>query len=347
VAVLAVLGAGYMGSALASIAASRGHEVRLWGTWLDDDLVAPPMRGEPHPRLKLRLPPEVRCYASGDLAEVLAGAEAVACAVNSDGVLPVFERAREHLPRAFPLLSVTKGFLPDSTGRIRRISEVLGERILGPAGREASFVAVSGPCKAMEAARGVLTGVVYASEDAAAARRCAGWLDGGHYQVSLSSDLAGAETCSAFKNAFATAGGICDGLQLAGRPEMHNARALLFAEAIREIAAMVVAMGGREGTAYGLAGVGDLHVTAAAGRNRAYGERVGKGERPDLVAEDMRRTGELTEGYMALKTGRELLHQLAARGLLEVADFPLLEALHAVVHGGADPAATILGLRLA
>jgi glycerol-3-phosphate dehydrogenase (NAD(P)+) len=344
-ATLTVLGAGYMGSALAALAAERGHDVRLWGTWLDDDLVGPPLRGEPHPRLKLRLPGGVRCFRSVDLPAALAGAEAVVCGVNSDGVLPVFERALPHLPARGPLLSVTKGFLPDGTGRIRRISVRLRE-LLAPAGKDLAFVAVAGPCKAMEVARGVLTGVVYASEELAVARACAAWLGGPRYLVTPTPDLAGAETCSAFKNAYATASGICDGLQLAGHPEMYNTKALLFAQAIAEIATMTRAMGGRDGTAHGLCGVGDLHVTAAAGRNRTYGERVGRGEPPALVAEEMRRTGELTEGYMALRTGRSLLHQLAAGpdATLAVESFPLLEALHAVVHGGADPASTILGL---
>ncbi len=47
-----VLGAGYMGSAMACVAARRGHEVRLWGTWLDDALPSRASAGEPHPRLE-------------------------------------------------------------------------------------------------------------------------------------------------------------------------------------------------------------------------------------------------------------------------------------------------------
>ena len=40
---------------MASVARRRGHEVRLWGTWLDDPMLEPCERGEPHPRLGLRL----------------------------------------------------------------------------------------------------------------------------------------------------------------------------------------------------------------------------------------------------------------------------------------------------
>jgi glycerol-3-phosphate dehydrogenase (NAD(P)+) len=345
-ATITILGAGYMGSALAMIAASRGQSVRLWGTWLDDELVAPPMRGEAHPRLELKLPPGVELYHHGDLEQALQGTDAVVCAVNSDGVLPVFERAVAHLPPGGPLLSVTKGFLTDREGRIGRISQVLEQRVLGPAGKSRPFVHIGGPCKAMEVVRGVWTVTVYASNDRAALEQSAAWLEADNYTISLTDDLAGTETCSAFKNAYATALGICDGLQLSGHPEMHNTRAMLFAQAIAEIARMVQAMGGDPRTAHGQAAVGDLHVTAAAGRNRTFGEHVGRGEPPDQVADRMRATGELTEGYPALQTGWRLLTQLVKKRLLQLHDFPLLAALHQVVHGGADVAQTLAALRL-
>ncbi len=347
-AILTILGAGYMGSALAVVAAERGHEVRLWGTWLDDALVEPVQRGEPHPRLKLRLPAGIRALPSSALAEALAGADAVVCAVNSDGVLPVLERALAHLPARAPLLSVTKGFLPGADGRIARISVAVRERLLRPAGREHPWVAIGGPCKAMEVARRVPTAVVYASEPAhlEVRDRAAAWLEGETYMISRSADLAGVEACSAFKNAYATASGLCDGLQLRGHPEMYNLKALLFAQAIREIARMVIALGGRAEAAHGLPGVGDLHVTAAAGRNRAYGERVGLGQPPSAVADAMREQGELTEGYPALETGYRLLEQLGAEGRLARAEFPLLDALHAIVYRGAEVAATLAALRV-
>jgi glycerol-3-phosphate dehydrogenase (NAD(P)+) len=345
-ATISILGAGYMGSALAAVAAQGGHDVRLWGTWLDDDLVEPVLRGDPHPRLKLKMPASVRVFPSPNLEAALEGADAVVCAVNSDGIVPVFERAVDHLPPRGPLLSVTKGFLPDRTGRIRRISEVVRERFLEPAGKVRPWVAIGGPCKAMEVARQVPTAVIYAAHDAETCGHWADLLEREYYTVTRTDDLAGVETCSAFKNAYATASGLCDGLERTGRPEMYNTKAMLFAQAIREIGRMVRAMGGGARTAEGLAGVGDLHVTAAAGRNRTYGERVGMGEAPDRVAEEMVRTGELTEGYPALRTGRLLLDQMVEGGRLERRDFPLLTALHRIVYEGAEVAPTLAELRI-
>jgi glycerol-3-phosphate dehydrogenase len=81
--------------------------------------------------------------------------------------------------------------------------------------------------------------------------------------------------------------------------------------------------------------VGDLHVTAAAGRNRAFGERVGKGRPASEVAAEMLAAGELTEGYPAIKSAWRFAQERGVRGL------PLLEAIHAVVWENADVGKTL------
>src|SRR5262245_47118114 len=110
-----VLGAGYMGSAMAEVAAMRGHDVRLWGTWLDDAMIDAVMAKADHPRLKKKLHLGVAPYRSGDLAAALEGAELVVHGVSSEGAIPVMTKASPHLPDV-PVLSVTKGFLPSKRG---------------------------------------------------------------------------------------------------------------------------------------------------------------------------------------------------------------------------------------
>ncbi len=90
---ITILGAGYMGSALTFPATDNGHRVALWGTWLDDHLVAAVQRGEPHPKLRMRLPANVRVYPHTELAQALQGAELIVNALTSDGTLPVLSRA--------------------------------------------------------------------------------------------------------------------------------------------------------------------------------------------------------------------------------------------------------------
>jgi glycerol-3-phosphate dehydrogenase (NAD(P)+) len=313
---------------MACVARRRGHEVRLWGTWLDDPLLDACDRGEPHPRLKLRLE-GIALHRAASLGDALRGADLVVHAVNSDGVVAVMKRAAEHLPDV-PVLSVTKGLLESPrTGAMDRIDVVVPQHV----GRPVRFVHAAGPAKAMEVARGVTTWMLFAGADAVA---CADALRGDGLSVGASADIAGAELCSALKNAYATGMGLWDGHV---GPEAHNARAACFAQALAEMRLFVAAGGGTEETVMGPAGAGDLHVTAAAGRNRAFGERVGKGRPAGQVAAEMLAAGELTEGYPAIAT--------AARFAREhhLARLPLLEAIFGIVWEGAPVGETLRALR--
>jgi len=329
-----VLGAGYMGSAMAQVAAMRGHDVRLWGTWIDDDLVAAVEDKRDHPRLKMTLDARVTPYRSSALEHALDGAELVVHGVSSEGAVPVMTKAAPHLPDV-PVLSVTKGFLEARDGKMHRIDEVVSET----AGRKIRFVHAAGPAKAIEIARRVLTWMFFASADEADARACADAVGGDHLRVTTSSDIAGAEICSAMKNAYATGLGIWDGFV---GSDCHNARAACFQQAVFEMATLVRAGGGKTETAYAAPGVGDLHVTAAAGRNRAFGEGVGKGTPAKEVARAMAAVNQLTEGYPAIASAWRWAkeHGVAA------SDLPLLAALHAIVWEGAPLKDTLARLTL-
>lgn len=328
---ITVLGAGYMGSAMATVARKRGHDVRLWGTWLDDALLAPCEAGQPHPRLGLKLD-GITLYRADRLADALAGAELVVHAVNSDGAVPVMTKAAPHLPDV-PVLSVSKGLLESpSTRRMNRIDLVVSEHV----GRHVRFVHAAGPAKAREIARDVMTLMLFAGAPADA-ETCAKALESASLVVGRSDDIAGAELCSALKNAYATGLGLWDG---AVGSEAHNARAACFTQAIVEMRKLVLAGGGRAETVHGAAGVGDLHVTAAAGRNRAFGERVGKGRPAKEVAAEMLAAGELTEGYPAIATLARYAKEQGVTGL------PLLGALDAIIWHDAPVVPTLAKLTL-
>jgi glycerol-3-phosphate dehydrogenase (NAD(P)+) len=328
---VAVLGAGYMGSAMACVARRRGHDVRLWGTWLDDPLLEPCERGQPHPRLKLPLT-DVALYRAAKLRDALEGAELVVHAVSSEGAVSVMAKAAEHLPDV-PLLSVTKGMLESTrTGRMGPIDAVLSEHM----GRRIRFVHAAGPAKAMEVARGVLTWMQFAGAPGDVAE-CSQALEGHGLVVSATDDLVGAELCSALKNAYATGLGLWDGHV---GSDAHNARAACFTQATVEMSALVAPAGGRVETVHGPAGVGDLHVTAAAGRNRAFGERVGRGKPAKLVAAEMLAQGELTEGYAAIATAWRFASEQG------VTPLPLLSAIHAIVWQGAEVGPALAAIRL-
>jgi glycerol-3-phosphate dehydrogenase (NAD(P)+) len=218
-----------------------------------------------------------------------------------------------------------------------RIDRVVAETVAAPRGaaRPLRFVHAAGPAKAFEVARGVLTLMCFAGE-IEDAKSCAAAMNAPHMRIETTDDIAGAEICSAMKNAYATGLGLWDGMV---GPDCHNARAACFSQGITEMARLARAGGGRAETVYGAPGVGDLHVTAAAGRNRAFGEGVGKGKPAKQVAAEMLAAGNLTEGYPAIATAWTWA---AENG---VTDLPLLEALHAIIWQDAPVAATLAKLR--
>jgi glycerol-3-phosphate dehydrogenase (NAD(P)+) len=100
---------------------------------------------------------------------------------------------------------------------------------------------------------------------------------------------------------------------------------------------LAVALGGREETVLGLAGLGDLEVTSLSGRNRVFGARVGRGEPPAGALATMAAAGQTVEGVPAARLARELAARLA------LDDLPLLEAVNRVLDGDPDPAALLAG----
>jgi glycerol-3-phosphate dehydrogenase (NAD(P)+) len=318
-----ILGAGFMGSALTVPAADNGHAIALWGTPLDGHLVEAVRHGEPHPKLRVPLPPAVSAHPAAALADALAGADLVINAVTSDAAVPVLRQAAPLIPRGTPVLSVSKG-LARSRGRVVTLSAAVA------AATGLRIVSVGGPSKAMELARRVPTAVLYGAPDARARRACREALGTAYYAITETADQRGLELCSALKNAYAIGIGLCDGLVRVGRAEtMYNTKSLLFARALAEMARLVRVAGGRAATVLGLAGAGDLHVTGAAGRNRIFGELRGAGQPTAEVVAALRARDELTEGYAAI---RWCWRFARARG----AETPLLRALHRIVYEDRD-----------
>jgi len=331
VAHITILGAGFMGSALTIPATDNGHQVALWGTWLDDHLVEAVRRGEPHPKLRLRLPQSVRVHPHTELVEAINGADLIVNAVTSEGTLPVLARLLPHLQAGVPMMSVSKGLLRRRTGRVDTISATVSERLPLSLRRAFRFVLVGGPSKALELARRVPTAVLYASQDPGARRLARRLFETPYYSIQETADVRGLEICSAFKNAFAIAIGLCDGLVKAGRWEaIYNTKAALFAQAIHEIGTLVRAVRGDPATLTGLGAVGDLFVTGVAGRNRTFGELRGAGMATAEVVAELSARDELTEGYAAIRMGHAFARQRRVRGLR------LLEALHRIVYRDAD-----------
>jgi glycerol-3-phosphate dehydrogenase (NAD(P)+) len=338
VATVTILGAGAMGAALATPAVAAGNRVRLWGTWLDGGILAELGAGRPHPRTGVAVDPRVELLDAGWLAKALDGADLVAVAISSDGVLEVVGRAAAGLRPGIPLLLCTKGFGRRSDGAVGLMPPLLAAALPGPPAANCPVVAVGGPCKANEVAAGRPTAAVFASEHGEAMARAARALATAAYRVRCTDDLAGVEAAAAAKNGYAIAVGVCHGLAEAGGQPWHDLAAATFTQAVAEMRRLAAALGGREETVLGLAGVGDLEVTSLSGRNRAFGARVGRGEPPAEALAAMAAAGQTVEGVPAARLALELAGTLGGDRL---ASLPLLAAVNRILDGHPDPAALL------
>lgn len=328
---IAVLGAGAMGSAIATPLRRAGLEVRLWGTHLDTEIVGLLRSGKPHPRTGEQLPTGVEIFDHDQLADCLQGAGLVVIAVSSEGVKPTVEAAAPLLgePRAVLLLS--KGFTIDPAGRAELLIDT-AERILTDGGVTSPVVAVGGPCKASEVAAGRTTTAVYAARDLRTAWRVGAELRSDEYGVETVDDVVGLESAAALKNVYAVGLGMCDGLADLGGQPWNGLKAMLFARALVEMSTIAEMLGGESDTVLGLAGTGDLELTGTAGRNCAYGRLIGGGSTPDEALAAMLAQGATVEGHAASTLARRLVLERAGVEFLK--RVPLLAALSTCIGAG-------------
>jgi len=354
-AVVTVLGAGRMGTALCTPLLDRGHRVRLVGTHLDGEYIAALRASGIHPGLGHPLPAGASFFEAGALREALEGADSVALGVSSAGVRWAGRTLAGLLRPDTPVLMVTKGIEWNGAAFVTMPDAFLSE--LDPSLRTAiQPTAISGPCLAGELVRRVETCVVFAGRDPAEDDRWAELLRTDYYHVWTSTDLAGHQASAAMKNAYVLAVGFGAGLHArsAGLPPgkdrgdvatgdalpdhdvamqslaMHNHEAAVFAQATLELRRLVDIVGGDPGLVDGLSGVGDLHVTCH-GRNHRLGFLLGTGLPMD---EALRRLeGVSLEGLEAIRVAGGALPALEASGRLGADELPLLRHLYDVVEG--------------
>lgn len=325
-----ILGAGAMGSALATPLRARGQHVALWGTWLDDHFLHAYASGAAHPGTQVTIPDGVNIFYSDALEQALAGSDLVIVAIASEGVHEVSRRAAPYLRHGPKLALVSKGFYRQDDGAIALMPEAMRAGIGVP---DAQIVVFGGPCKANEVAAGRVTATAFASRDGRTAEQVADLLRTDNYRPQAGDDELGLEVSAALKNVFAIALGVADGLETRTGEPWHNLKSAVFAKAVDEIATIARALGGRTETVFGLSGVGDLEVTGLSGRNKVYGSRLGAGEPPQEALTAMHEAGQTVEGVSACPLAVELVGQLDP-GVGE--RLSLLYAIDRVL-GGADP----------
>jgi len=319
--VISILGAGSFGTALSLLLASRGSRVNLWGHNPGQILKMRETRSNERYLPGVALPENV--LPTDDLRECLP-ADLILFVTPSKAIRSVAAQfARCAAPAGIPIISCTKG-IEHSTGY--RMSQVLGECLPGhPIG------CLSGPSHAEELALRMPAAAVVAFPDLALAERLQPLLSTPWFRAYTSEDLAGVELGGALKNIYAIAAGVSDGLGFG-----DNSKAALETRALVELVRLGVELGGRRETFYGLSGMGDLTVTCFSrhSRNRALGERLGRGESLEAI------TAELPGIAEGVPTARGAFECARRAGV----STPIVDQVHAMLFEGKSPKAVLLDL---
>ena len=309
-----ILGAGTWGVALGKMLCNDGKSVTIWSA-IEREIDELQGKGR-HPNFEgIDLPPQMT-YTK-DIKEACVGMDIVVFAVPSPFVRTTARKAAQYLTSGQIVVDVAKGIEEET---LFTMTEILRDEIWNT---DIKIVALSGPTHAEEVIKDLPTTIVSACEDLSAAETVQRVFTSNCLRVYTNDDVRGVELCGALKNVIALASGIATGLGCG-----DNAKAALITRGIAEISRLGMAMGCREQTFGGLAGIGDLIVTATSmhSRNNRCGMLIGQGVPVD---EAIKRIGMVVEGLNALPAAVSLSKKYNV-------EMPIVETLDAVVSGRVD-----------
>ncbi len=317
---LAILGAGSWGTALAIQLAQR-HPVVLWGHQTATIQAYQAASENTRYLPGITFPPALQLTA--DLAEAVQHATEVMLVVPSHAFAATCDLVARQVPDLPAISWATKGLEPEHN---QLLSEV-AQRYFP----SAALAMLSGPTFAQEVARGLPTAVTLAAPDQAYRERLAQTLHNEHFRVYTTDDLTGVQLGASCKNVMAIAAGIADGLGFGA-----NARAALITRGLAEITRLAVALGGRNETLMGLAGLGDLSLTCTdnQSRNRQMGLAIAQGQTIDQAKTQI---GQAVEG---VATTREVHCKAQALGI----DMPITEQVYRVLYQAVEPRIAVSAL---
>ncbi|MDC1033085.1 glycerol-3-phosphate dehydrogenase [Candidatus Pelagibacter sp.] len=215
-----------------------------------------------HSALKLKLPKNLkfRKFSKDLLKEKF---DLIVIALSLSGIDFIGKELKNFKIKT-PVLVLTKGLKYEKKrNKILTISEQLKKNYKGM-----NISVLKGPCLAKELARKNQTSVVVANKDIKVAKSIGKLISTKYYLTEYTKDIIGVEVCSAIKNIYS---------MIIGAGQSLNASSNLFQKSIIEMRYLTKYFKGKDETTFGLAGVGDLYVSAAGGRNSKMGSYLGKG----------------------------------------------------------------------
>ena len=316
-----ILGSGAMGTAFSVPCSDNNHNVTVIGTYLEDNFIDEINLTKKHPSLGLKVLPNVKFLKFEKFKEEInKKVDLIVIAVISKGIEWISNELNKGLKKNVPILILTKG-LGMHNNKYEILAHKMQRLLNNNSINKLNITAAGGPCLARGLANRINTSVVFANTDIKTAKKIAELVSTDYYHISVSHDVIGVETCAAIKNIFSMAVGAAQGLcgdnlsNSTKEKNYLNTAAALIQESIYEMIIFVEKLNGKKETVMGLAGIGDLYVSADGGRNSKMGEYLGQGM-TFKDAKKLKMPNETVEGCdLAIEIGKNVKEDFSLNSL--------------------------------
>lgn len=327
-AIITIVGAGMMGSAMCFPASDNQHFVRLVGTPYDKEVIERIQNDGFHPKLQMFLPRTVTAYQFEQLNEALDGTDLLISGVPSFGVDWFADNVLKVIPDTLKVLSLTKGLEITEDGELLPISIAYSRKI---APRALSINSIGGPCISTELCLKQHTTVALCGENMDDLQWIKKLLATSYYHINLTTDVAGIECAVALKNAYAVGVSLAIGLAEHQNQQLFNPQASLFGQAVREMLRLTKLLNGHTDAV--IYATSDLFVTINGGRNRKLGEYLGQGDTFENAMKKL--SGVTLESIPIITKAAQAIRIAEQKHTASFCNFPLLRHLDAMInHGG-------------
>ena len=257
-----VIGGGAMGSAFTIPCIENKNKVIITEPYSKTFIKDLSSKNKFHSSLNINLPKSLK-YRNFSLELLQEKFDLIVIALSLSGIDFIGEKLK-NLKIKTPILVLTKGLKYEKkNNKILTISEQLKKNFKGM-----NISVLKGPCLAKDLARKNQTSVIIASKNIKIAKQIGKLISTNYYLIDFSKDIIGVEVCSSIKNLYS---------MIIGSGQSLNMSSGLFQKSIIEMQYLTKFFKGKDSTILGLAGVGDLYVSAAGGRNSKIGSYLGKG----------------------------------------------------------------------
>jgi len=320
-----IIGAGAMGSAFTVPCLENKNNVTLVGTHLEDDLIKSiKSNNNFHPALEMELPSSLKIEKFDKLGSILlSDVDIIVAGVSSIGIKWFVDQISKNYKKNISIVLLTKG-LAIEENELMTLSDKIKKLLKEKGHIEVNVSAIKGPCLAAGLANKMRTGTVIANPDIKETEILKKIISTKYYSTEISEDLTGIELSGAIKNIYSMLIGASEGLSNSNVSKeikskyYLNTSASLIHRSISEMVEFVSYYGGKAETVYGLAGLGDLYVSAIGGRNSLMGKYLGQGYLYKDAKEKFMKNITVEGAQLALEIGPKIINDLDSK------NFPLM-----------------------